>query len=147
MKRISFNPQFVNDAGDDLIPGKIHTIRKNYDYWKRYEGQELTLFTWDGKPYQQGSKQKVVCVKRLVSVQKIKKIKHCFWANTFAIVLGDGKYEPASMTYSGSLDPVELAKNDGFSTTGGFFNWFENYPEGTMAILHFTDFRYGGSHL
>jgi hypothetical protein len=34
MKRISFNPRFVKEAGDDLIPGKITTIRENYRYWE-----------------------------------------------------------------------------------------------------------------
>jgi hypothetical protein len=41
MKRISFDPRFVNEAGNDLIPGKIHTIRQNYEYWKKFEGREV----------------------------------------------------------------------------------------------------------
>jgi hypothetical protein len=35
-----------------------------------------------------------------------------------------------------------LSKNDGFKNVGEFTNWFYNYPETDMAILHFTDFRY-----
>jgi hypothetical protein len=46
MKRISFNPRFVNETGDDLIPGKIHTVRRNFDYWKKFEGRDVELFTW-----------------------------------------------------------------------------------------------------
>ena len=69
MKRISFDPRFVNEAGDGLIPGKIHTIRQNYDYWKQYEGREAALFTWEGQPCR--SRQKVFCVKRVVSVQEV----------------------------------------------------------------------------
>jgi hypothetical protein len=69
MNRISFNPRFVNEAGNNLIPGKIHTIRQNHGYWKHFEGQEVVLFTWEGKPY--GSRQKIFCVKRIVNVQEI----------------------------------------------------------------------------
>jgi hypothetical protein len=69
MRRISINPRFINKAGNDLVLGKIHTIRQNYDYWKKFEGQEVALFTWEGKPYR--SKQKVFCVKRIVSVQEV----------------------------------------------------------------------------
>jgi hypothetical protein len=30
MKHIAFDRRFMNAAGDDLIPGKIHTIRQNF---------------------------------------------------------------------------------------------------------------------
>jgi hypothetical protein len=50
MKRISFNAQFVNESGDGLILGKIHTIRQNYSFWKKFEGRDVELFTWEGKP-------------------------------------------------------------------------------------------------
>jgi hypothetical protein len=56
MKRISFSPRFVNEMGDDLVSGKIHTIRQNYFYWKKFEGRHAALFTWEGKLYR--SKQK-----------------------------------------------------------------------------------------
>jgi len=35
-----------------------------------------------------------------------------------------------------------LCRNDGFERGDEFFNWFATYPDGDMAILHFTDFRY-----
>ena len=124
MKRISFNPRFLNETGDDLIPGKIHTIRQNYNFWKCFEGQEVALFTWEGKPYR--SKQKVFCVKRVISVQKVH-----FTGCTFAI---ENK----------NIDGPTLARNDGFSKWAQMMNWFDNYPVGYMAIIHFTNFAYGG---
>ena len=133
MKRISFNPQFVNEAGNNLIPGKIHTIRQNFEYWKKFEGRELALFTWEGKPYR--SKQKVFCVKRLVGVQEINFIKSKQGILWFTV----NKYIQLTS---------EIAENDGFFNsygsidTEGFCNWFKNYKIGKMAILHFTDFRY-----
>jgi hypothetical protein len=127
MRRISFNPRFVNEAGDDLIQGKIHTIRQNFDYWKKFEGRDVELFTWEGKPYQKGSKQKVFCVKPLVCVQKVTKSEVAdFWL---------------SLEDKNPIPIVVISKNDGLDKTD-FIDWFINYPFGEMAILHFTDFRY-----
>jgi hypothetical protein len=141
MKRISFNQRFVNEAGNDLISGKIHTIRQNYEYWKKFEGQEVALFTWEGKPYQKGSKQKVFCVKRIVSVQEVIKRSWAtavYKADNFRMIVnfanGKGKFIIAE----------DMAHNDGFKNKYEFRDWFNKpeYKPGKMAILHFTDFRY-----
>jgi len=131
MKRISFNSQFVNEAGNDLIPGKIHTIRQNYEYWKKFEGKELALFTWEGKPYQKGSKQKVFCVKRLISVQEV----YMNYYNLF--------FKSREDCINGNeITGDHLAENDGFEKWSDCVKWFCDYPPGELAILHFTDFRY-----
>ena len=140
MKRISFDRRFVNETGDDLVSGKIHTIRKNHEYWKRFEGQEVALFTWEGKPYR--SKQKVFCTKVIVSVQKVKKDRMCPRAFKddskyyFGIFADD--YYPWGIQVANS----ELAKNDGLSESE-LFKWFCGYPDGSLAIIHFTNLRYG----
>ncbi|MDR1323401.1 MAG: hypothetical protein LBK68_03075 [Candidatus Margulisbacteria bacterium] len=121
MKRILFNRRFVNKTGDDLIPGKIHTIRANFEYWKRFEGQEVALAYWLGKPYR--SKQRVFCVKKIVSVEEI--IKKSDGSNPFCRF------------------PVQtLAKNDGFANYYELEDWFRGYPNRIKAIIHFTEFRY-----
>jgi hypothetical protein len=126
MKRLSFNPRFANEAGNDLREGKIHTLRKNYAWWKKFEGQDIALFTWTGKPYR--SKQKVFCVKRLVSAQKVIKSEVAdFWLSL------DDKY-PIPINV--------IAKNDGFENKSDFIDWFIEYPYGEMGILHFTNFKY-----
>jgi len=127
MKRISFNPRFVNEAGNDLIPGKIHTIRENYDYWKKFEGRELDLFTWEGKPYR--SKHKVFCTKRLVSVQEA---ELCEKGSKSRWLTHDKR----------PIHGLVLSSNDGFFLFSDFSDWFDGYKPGKMAILHFTDFRY-----
>jgi hypothetical protein len=129
MKRISFNSQFVNETGNDLIPGKIHTIRQNYDYWKKFEGKELALFTWEGKPYY--SKQKVFCVKKLYHVQKLYFTNQ--WGLLWHISVENMREQIASETF---------VKNDGFNNFDEVLEWFHDYPTGEMGILHFTDFRY-----
>jgi hypothetical protein len=139
---VSFNSRFVNEAKNDLIPGKIHTIRQNYNYWKKFEGWNLEFFTWDGKAYQKGSRQKVFCIKNLASVQKVvlwhnETLDGCKMPPDFLIKAGRRKLFPLSTTL--------LAINDGFDTEEEFIDWFYDYPDGKMAILHFTDFRYLGA--
>jgi hypothetical protein len=132
MKRISFDKCFLNAERNNLVKNKIHTIRQNFDYWKKFEGRDVELFTWEGKPYR--SKQKVFCVKRIYSVQ--------------SVILSEG-----GLVYNiddeWGICPWDLiwhitdsmAKNDGL-TPEEFRAWFADYPEDEMAILHFTDFRY-----
>jgi hypothetical protein len=137
MKRISFNPRFVNAAGTDLVPGKIHSIRKNFTFWKKFEGRDVALFTWEGVPYR--SKQRVFCVKRIVGVQKVilshnRTLEgHKMPPEFFIKTLGRTCF-PLSVTL--------LAANDGFDDEDEFIEWFYDYPDGEMAVLHFTEFRY-----
>jgi hypothetical protein len=130
MKRISFDKRFVNEAGNDLIPGNIHTIRRNYEYWKRFEGKEVALFTWEGKPYR--SKQRVFCVKRIVNVQEVE----------FQFKKGLGMW----FSFNGVVRVCNsiISENDGFESMKDFYMWFwnHNYNPGKMAILHFTEFKY-----
>ena len=130
MKRISFNQRFINETGNDLLPGKIHTIRSNVDFWKRYEGQEVALFTWEGKPYR--SKQKVFCVKRIVSVQEVYQACAIFTLKETPFI--NGRRE--------SIPSEKILKNDGFEKWSDFHKWFYPYPSGKMGILHFTRFKY-----
>jgi hypothetical protein len=128
MKRISFNPRFVNEAGNGLVEGKIHTIRRSFDFWKKFEGQDVALFTWEGVPYR--SKQRVFCVKLIVNVQGVYKRGRNFY-------LDDGCPD------SGLYLPTDiLAEFDGFKAKDEFLDWFVKYPDEEMAILHFTEFRY-----
>jgi len=133
---MSFNSQFVNSKQDNLVKGKIHTIRQNYEYWKRFEGKEVALFTWEGKPYH--SKHKVFCVKRIVSVQKVFFCKPERSGGFYFLFEGQKAYINV-INNNNKL----LTTNDGFENRDDFFNWFrKGYKEGEMAIIHFTDFRY-----
>jgi hypothetical protein len=131
VKRISFAYRFVNESEDDLIPGKIHTVRENYDFWKRFEGKDLALFYWVGKPYQRGSTQKVFCIKRLVYVQRLTKTYLKKDHAGYFSINGENVYVP------------RLAENDGL-TYEEFMEWFRFYSDGYLGILHFTDYRYRG---
>jgi hypothetical protein len=124
MKRIAFNSRFIN--GTDLAKRKIHTIRANYNYWKMFEGRDMALFVWEGVPYR--SKQQVVCVKRIVTVQKVYKSEVAY----FWLSLEDKNPIPIEV----------IMKNDGFENEAEFIRWFMAYPSGEMAVLHFTSFLY-----
>jgi hypothetical protein len=129
---MAFNPRFVNGAGDDLIAGKIHTVRQNYDFWKRFEGQDAALYAWQGKPYR--SIQRVFCVNQIDSVLPVLRDWSCFYF--------DGHFLEDGHLLESSDDL--LFKNDGFESLNEFRDWFRDYPcTVDMAVVHFTEFRYG----
>jgi hypothetical protein len=131
MKHISFDKQFMNKAGNDLIPGKIHTIRENYEYWKKFEGRDVALFTWEGKPYQKGSKREVFCTKRIVSVQEVE-LKYKIGMQKWFEIDGIDITEPLSVNDGFWHEPSRML----------IMSWFLNYDPGKMGIIHFTNFRY-----
>jgi hypothetical protein len=114
---------------------KIHTIRGNYDLWvKRFEkinaGEAvLSVRVWEGKPY--SSKQREIFrydYRRKIGIEKV----------TFRDSLYDVNVNGSS------VDVDDLAKNDGLSYAD-FEHWFRGYDfSKPMAVIHFTDFRYGG---
>lgn len=115
---------------------KRHTIRANYDLWKKRinqvnEGKAvLSLRYWTGSPYnykRDGSKQKefLQLKKGECSVQEID-------YSNFVFAPIDGKI----------FNWEDIAKNDGLSFED-FCEWFKDYDSHkTMAIIHFTEFRY-----
>jgi hypothetical protein len=101
---------------------KIHTIRGNYELWrKRFDeinnrNAFLSVREWEGKPY--NSKQKELF--RFYDVHGIG-VEKCYLID---------------------MDRETLAKNDGL-TLPDFKEWFKNYGVLTpLAIIHFTKFRY-----
>lgn len=116
--------------GNNILYGdKIHTIRKNYQFWKRRidkinAGEAvLSLRVWSGKPY--CSKQIEVIEFSKVGIQKLQ------WT-----VLGWFVDE-----YDNDVKSRDLAKHDGLEYED-FIKWFYPFSEEPYAIIHFTDFRY-----
>ena len=134
---------FINSISNHQ---KKHTIRGNYELWKkRFDEIEkgnacLSLRYWTGKPYNSKQKEvwnfintdgigieKLEFEEMIMTTQEniITKTKegHCVW-----------------VTKKAELN--ELAKNDGL-TLPDFKEWFYKYDLSTpMAIIHFTKFRY-----
>ena len=120
-----------------LQPKKIHTIRANYDLWKKRidevnSGEAvLSLRYWTGRP--RHSKQQEFA--RLGKDSGIGVQKLSFSSQWFNSMLVDGGYCFADIETS-------IAKNDGLSFDD-FEAWFKGYDlSKPMAIIHLTDFRY-----
>jgi hypothetical protein len=110
---------------------KIHTIRANYEKWKRKIDQikngeaVLSIREWQGVPYH--SKQNYLFYynqEDALEVSKLTKDENGYLINDTIRVSEE-----------------ELAKNDGL-TLDEFQEWFKVFPSEPMAIIHFTGFRY-----
>lgn len=110
---------------------KLHTIRGNYEKWKKKIDEvnsgkaELVLKEWSGKPYR--SKQNKLFTfdqNDGIDVSKLTYVDGFFIVNDELVVF-----------------PETLAKNDGL-TLAEFEDWFKVIPAEPMAIIHFTPFRY-----
>ena len=131
-KRAGEETNFVGLIG---MQKKIHTIRGNYDLWKkRFEKIEfgeavLSVRVWTGKPYN-SLQEEIHCLGSIDEIG-IQKVEFDDWLYTCLI---DGKRV--------SFSSERIAENDGL-TQSDFEEWFKNSltPE-PKAIIHFTKFRY-----
>jgi len=111
---------------------KLHTIRVNYDLWKKRIDEVnsgvamLSVRVWTGKPY--NSKQKEVFQFIAEHGINIQKLEH---PDYFIFAPIDGK----------KCNWGDVAQNDGLSFDD-FCEWFKDAGSEPMAIIHFTDFRY-----
>jgi hypothetical protein len=110
--------------------GKIHTIRANYDLWKKRADKinrgeaVLSVRYWTGKPY--NSKQKEVFVFEKIGVEKLQ-------LDMLGWFIDDIDSDYATK---------DFAKNDGLSEED-FKQWFKGQDfSKPKAIIHFSDFRY-----
>jgi hypothetical protein len=134
---------------------KLHTIRCNSELWEKrmVEVQAgravIELFYWSGKPYhkdENGIGQVVFATLDKDSGCGVQKIKIKDWYRelyyTFEI---NGVWFPhTTLSYSDQRQyfAEKIAKNDGLSFAD-FKEWFRKYDlSKTMAIIHFTSFRY-----
>ncbi len=125
--------QFTGFPEDIFLEEKIHTIRANYDFWKKRidevtEGKAmLSLRYWSDKPYNSKQITFLDLYKSDVGIQKIEFDPH------LGIFIDD---------YDSDINLEEIAKNDGLSLKD-FKAWFKGYDlSEPMAIIHFTSFRY-----
>lgn len=127
---------FIDKIG---LGDKLHTIRGNYSLWaKRFEKIQsgeavLELYYWSGRPY--ASKAVTICQIGKddgIGIQKLQ-----FVASSI-----EGVGIPIVEHVKGTIKTEILAQNDGLSDED-FRAWFKGYDlTSTMAIIHFTPFRY-----
>lgn len=136
-------PEFLNYTRRDYDP-KIHTIRGNYELWrKRFKEIEkgnacLSLRYWEGKPY----RSKQVEFLRFDRHEGIGLQKMNFINNDFVSVSNGFRELGICDEVSRVVSIDDIAKNDGLSLSD-FNDWFKGYDwSEPMAIIHFTRFRY-----
>lgn len=147
-KMVTFEPAPLLEREYKVWPGgtsqypKLHTIRSNYDLWKKRADKinageaVLSLRQWTGSPYnfaRDGSKPVEFMQLEKVGVERVSlKI-------FIGQVIGDVQASVNGWTLK---EPAKLIKNDGLSVSD-FAHWFKKDFDG--VIIHFTDFRYGNS--
>lgn len=126
---------------EKLRVNKLHTIRANYDFWKkRFEqiaaGKAcLSIRQWVGKPYGKGSTQREIMrftCEDGIGIQKLSFDKDRDGCISYKFFNIDGRF----------ADIQDVANNDGLSFND-WRDWFKGYNlSQPMAIIHFTPFRY-----
>lgn len=119
---------------------KIHTIRANYDLWKKRfdkinKGEaELSIRAWEGKPY----RSQQVEIARLTKDDGIGLQKFEVYAN----YAGINNWQHFKIDDRGYMSINDIPNKDGLSRED-WIDWFKNYDlSKPMAIIHFTKFRY-----
>ena len=127
--------------GRGVRGGKFHTIRANYELWrKRFEKiaadkAVLSIRQWVGKPYAEGSTQReIVTLTRDdgIGLQRLD-----FEGGDIYCVNVDGqRFSPTRETLE------NIAANDGLSYED-WREWFKDYDiSNPLAIIQFTKYRY-----
>jgi hypothetical protein len=123
---------------ENLGKTKLHTIRGNYELWeKRFKQIDageacLSIRQWAGKPY--ASKQVEIANLKKEDGIGIQKLDFYHGSTTDSLFYPTIDGKPS--------DSTELAKNDGISISD-WVSWFKGADlSKSMAIIHFTNFRY-----
>lgn len=148
-KSTHFKAKVLDTINDKPSAGKVdsdykrHTLRGNYDLWrKRFDEIEagrayLSVRQWEGKPY--ASKQ--VEIMRLYKEDGIGMQSLCFAGNNSK---KDRELHRPIVGGTTEVDYRKLAANDGLSLQ----DWEDWFTTGDydlsepMVIIHFTKFRY-----
>lgn len=139
-KRAGEPTEFIKKIKDGR---KIHTIRANYELWKkRIEEVQagnavLSIRTWEGRPYRSKQIEHLV-IEANPGTPGAQELFFDF-NNINQAFVGLEDSENQTQTYI-TID--DLSKNDGLEISD-FKDWFKNYDlTKPMAIIQFTDFRY-----
>lgn len=132
---------------DGLRGYKLHTIRGNYERWKKIFEQIdqseacLVLKQWSGVPYR--SKQETIAVLTKddgIGLQKLYLTDEINLFGEYGIV--ESTWELFGIPGDSKVSCKQLAYNDGLSYED-WDAWFEKYDQSKpLAIIHFTKFRY-----
>ena len=144
---------FFDKITNALIPNsggckKLHTCRANYPLWEKRMAEVqagravIELFYWSGKPYhkdENGAGQVVFATLDKDSGCGIQELDLSLFVSHKMAFANSTNPEYTSAV---PILPSLIAQNDGLSLDD-FKAWFKSYDlSNTMAIIHFTSFRY-----
>lgn len=140
----SYHPRKGEETGfpELIISGfKQHTVRPNYERWKKKSDQinagkaVLSIRYWTGKPY--CSPQKEFCELSSIEVQKV-----CYYK--LPVVTNNLPTSYNLIFINNSVIPLrhpfKFAARDGLSLAD-LQSWFPK-PVEDMALIHFGNFKY-----
>jgi hypothetical protein len=106
---------------------KKHTVRQNYNYWAKHNGQSVMLCTWTGRPYKSPIKRFAAATLR---VEKIIRVIDRLDNETTEIYMAGQRL--ASYTL------IDFASDDGL-TVAEFYNWFDGLQNLMYAACIWLD--------
>ncbi|MCD8206510.1 MAG: hypothetical protein LUD72_01080 [Bacteroidales bacterium] len=125
---------------DSPLPSKIHTIRANYELWKKRIDEVnagkavLSVRQWLGAPRR--SKQREIFRFDRDSGIGVERLEIIQFGPLFGLSITDAE----GRHVTGELET--LVENDGLSEED-WMDWFRGCDKSQpMAIIHFTNFRY-----
>lgn len=131
---------FINSIASK---SKVHTIRGNYNLWKkRFDEIDngnavLSVRYWSGKPYRSNQIERFVFNRHEgIGIERII-LNHNNVVDGDCVIIGDRVFDK---------DICKVLSNQDGLSLFDFNEWFSKYDKTKeMAIIHFTDFMYGNS--
>jgi len=129
----AYHPRTGQQTGfvEKILAGtKIHTVRKGYNLWKRFDGKRVALNVWEGKPY----RSKVVpFATAVLSVDKIA---------GYDFIVGRPGIHFTRDILGTPFSWEEFSYDDGL-TLEDFLSWFKNdkYSLVGCACIWFDDVK------
>lgn len=151
IEKIQLSLNLLMEAPGDFVidlDHKLHTCRANYPLWEKRMAEVqagravIELFYWSGKPYhkdENGIGQVVFATLNKDSGCGIQELDLSLFVSHKMAFANSTNPEYTSAV---PILPSLIAQNDGLSLDD-FKAWFKSYDlSNTMAIIHFTSFRY-----
>jgi hypothetical protein len=132
------------------IGEKVHTIRGNYDLWKkRFDNIEkgkayLSVRIWKGQPYKSKQEEVFRFFKNDgIGIEKLQFSTDNRFGEYASVIRMDNDIEGFESYMCQYYEPFieQLAANDGLNKED-FLAWFNPLPKEDCVIIHFNSFRY-----
>ena len=127
----AYHPRTGQPTGfvEKILDGtKKHTVRKNYNNWKRVDGKRVALCVWEGKPYRSKAMPFATAILHVDQIAGYDIIVGRPGVHFMRDILGEPfSWEEFSSDDGLSLDDfLSWFKNDKYALVGCACLWFDN---------------------